>query len=97
MGYFANSDEGDAYEARYCRHCVHEKRNGTGCPIMLAHLLWAYGATPEQKEILDTLIPRDGIENRRCTMFVDLETVTRARKVRAATQPGLFDATKENG
>ena len=77
MGYFSNSDEGTAFENRWCSRCVHEERNGTGCHVMLTHLLWAYGATPEQKAILDCLIPRakDGLSNNQCTMFIDAETV----------------------
>lgn len=81
MGYFSNSDEGLAFESRWCNRCVHEERNGTGCHVMLVHLLFAYGATPEQEKVLDVLIPRskDGLSNNQCSMFIDAETVKRKR------------------
>lgn len=73
MGYFSNGSEGDDYEARYCARCVHEKEGG--CPVILAHVLFAYDLCNDKehpgKVMLDMFIPREGIENWECTMFVE--------------------------
>lgn len=69
MGYFPNSDAGLAYEAQYCDRCVHQKPDNGGCAVWLAHMLFNYG-TADQAEVLNVLIPRDGIVNLQCRMFV---------------------------
>lgn len=71
MGYFSNGCEGEDYEARYCNRCVHQKPDGPGCAVWLAHVLHNYRQTDEQKEILDLLIPRtaNGVWNAECAMF----------------------------
>lgn len=70
MGYFSNGTEGEIYFQSYCEKCIH----GDSCPVWDAHLAFNYDCcnatgTPG-KAILDALIPRQGIENLQCTMFV---------------------------
>lgn len=73
MGYFANSGEGDIFEQENCAKCVHNDAD-KGCPVMLAHLVYAYELCNEEKHpgkiVLDMLIPRDGAFNGRCAMLV---------------------------
>lgn len=67
MGYFSNGCEGESYEAKYCRNCVHDER----CAVMLAHLLYNYDECNKKDSILHILIPRgkDGF-NEQCKMFL---------------------------
>lgn len=72
MGYFPNGSEGDAYEQQYCSRCIHrENKDGTGCCVWLAHLLYSYRDCNGKDSILHLLIPRsaDGLENEQCKMF----------------------------
>ena len=77
MGYFSNGTEGMAYEAKYCEHCLNYR--GGMCPILVLHSLWNYealgvGSTPQAKQVaLDIFIPRNSVENKRCTMFLNAE------------------------
>jgi hypothetical protein len=76
MGYFSNGTEGDMYEARYCARCVHsvDDPEKPGCPVMLAHVLYAYeecGKKSNAAHVLEILIPRDGAFNAQCAMFVE--------------------------
>lgn len=81
MGYFSNGTEGEAYEARFCAHCV----NQDGCWIWLQHLLHNYEEANKPDSFLHRLIPRttDGW-NGQCVMFrakpppVDLAVVRQA-------------------
>jgi hypothetical protein len=84
MGYFANSDEGMAYESEWCERCVHSGPNAKPCAVWGAHLLYAYGADGKTKDVLDLLIPpaASGIGNKKCEMFVTVEDVKRKRKER---------------
>lgn len=68
MGYFSNGTEGMIYEERWCNRCVHQS---AGCAVWMAHLLYAYNGTKEQKEMLNIFIPRskDGLANLKCRMF----------------------------
>lgn len=72
MGYFSNGTEGDIFEANNCAKCAHNVESG--CPVMLAHLVYAYELCNEEKHpgkiILDMLIPRKGAFNGRCAMFM---------------------------
>lgn len=86
MGYFSNSDEGVAYEAEWCSKCVHYGTDGTRCAVLGAHVLFAYGAKGEAEQILGELIPRRGIRNLKCRMFVTVEDLTRKRRERANDQ-----------
>lgn len=71
MGYFSNGSEGDLYRARYCDRCLHgQETDGKLCAVWDAHLLYCYGATAQQAAVLDELIPRNGISNGECRMFV---------------------------
>lgn len=82
MGYFSNGSEGDAYEAKYCNRCVHSGEDGTGCNVMLAHVLFAYeecNRDSNAKRMLDMLIPRDGAFNGECTMFVPVDRLAKAQ------------------
>lgn len=77
MGYFSNGTEGDLYQDRYCRRCVHYgPEDGPGCPIWGAHLAYNYELTnvPHMespgKAILDSLIPIGPDEfNEQCRLF----------------------------
>ena len=71
MGYFSNGTEGVMYQERYCERCVHFKPEDGGCMVWLAHIDMNYKQhdVPAVKEILDLLIPREGIENQECSMF----------------------------
>ena len=71
MGYFSNGCEGEAYEAEYCDHCLHQhgQDGDSGCAVWLAHLLRNYDECNNAKSILHMLIPRDGITNKKCLMF----------------------------
>jgi hypothetical protein len=75
VGYFSNGCEGDSYFAAYCEHCIH--RDGadgkSGCVVWLAHLLHNYDECNNKDSILHLLIPRNGIVNEKCTMFVEDE------------------------
>lgn len=74
MGYFSNSTAGHAYEAKYCSRCIHDDYD-KGCAVMLLHLVWNYDQNKDDtmKFALDALIPRDGIENKRCELFIQKE------------------------
>ena len=67
MAYFSNGTEGELYEARYCRRCVHDINQD--CPIILLHLMRNYEDCNNPDSILHVLIPRNGIENAKCRMF----------------------------
>ena len=73
MGYFPNGTAGEIYYDQWCSRCIHEREmregsDGPGCPIWAAHLLWNYD--DKRKEFLDWFIPRDGLHNEQCKMFV---------------------------
>lgn len=77
MGYFSNGTEGMMYEEAFCRRCIHYgPEEGPGCPVWLAHLLFAYeecNSDSNAKTMLDMLIPVKGIDNQQCMMFVEKE------------------------
>lgn len=73
MAYFSNGIEGEAYEAQYCQRCIHYAEGL--CPVLMLHTLWNYDAVGENADAdkalaLNVLIPRKGIENLRCTVFI---------------------------
>lgn len=70
MGYFSNGTEGMAYEERWCSRCIH-RDDETGCAVMLAHNLHNYDECNNPASILHMLIPRNGIENEQCEMFIE--------------------------
>lgn len=69
MAYFSDATESDLYRIQYCDVCAHNNR----CPIWKLHLLYNFEQMVNEhiQKILDTLIPRDGAENRQCRMFFD--------------------------
>ena len=75
MGYFSNGTEGMDYQAKYCERCLHDANQD--CPIWLAHLLHNYKECNNPESILHMLIPREGIENGQCKMFVEQGKVYR--------------------
>lgn len=73
MGYFSNGCEGDSYEAAYCSRCVHRdgKDGKSGCAVLLAHMLHNYEECNKPDSILHLLIPRVGLSNGECSMFIE--------------------------
>ncbi len=100
MAYFANGDEGDYYEARYCSKCHHQPENPDdgGCAVLLVHLLHNYDQEPGNAEskILSTLWPREGARNLDCRMFVPRDSIVRA-KATTPPPPALSPADREVG
>lgn len=73
MGYFSNGTEGEIYEANWCSHCIHspEDVDHPGCAVWLLHLLHNYEECNKEDSFLHILIPREGIGNGQCRMFVE--------------------------
>ena len=75
MAYFANGTEGQIYEDHYCARCIHslghDANKGECCPVLLLHLLWNGDKIEDRELALDLFIPREGIHNKQCEMFVD--------------------------
>jgi hypothetical protein len=72
MGYFSNGTEGEDYQQKWCSRCLHENvEKYIGCPVWNLHLLHNYDECNKPDSYLHRLIPRDGTENKRCSMFVD--------------------------
>ena len=75
MAYFPNGTSAEIYEANYCDHCRHQKPDDGGCAVMLAHLIHNYDAVGSDanealRDVLNLLIPMDGIEAKQCAMFL---------------------------
>lgn len=75
MAYFSNGTEGEQYEEKYCERCIHYGDENKGCPIWDAHLFFSYELCNKEndpgKQILDMLIPMDGVWAGECRMFVE--------------------------
>ena len=69
MGYFSNGIEGDSYYEHYCSRCLHDKDDS--CPVWNAHMIHNYKECNNEESILHMLIPREGIRNGACLMFVE--------------------------
>lgn len=69
MGYFANGSEGEAYQAKWCRRCVHDADGS--CPVFDLHVLYNYGQSkkPSTASALAMFIPREAGGNGQCVMF----------------------------
>lgn len=80
MAYFSNGCEGDSFHAQQCAKCVHDLSGK--CPVWNMHLAHNYdqhpehAKTPEEKataeawaEVLETLIPTEGLYAGKCRMF----------------------------
>lgn len=81
MGYFSNGTEGEMYREKYCERCVHDGHGENNCPVWSLHLLHNYDQNENEtlKALLDELIPREGICNQQCRMFIPLPQVKRWR------------------
>ena len=66
MGYFSNGTEGECYEEQYCMKCRHHG----DCAVWDAHMLYNYDECNKEESILHLLIPRKGIHNLKCKMFI---------------------------
>jgi len=73
MGYFSNGSECDSFRAAMCDKCWHDRNQN--CPIWLAHLIHNYEDCNKKDSILHLLIPRNGIHNGDCKLFVDKSRV----------------------
>lgn len=73
MGYFSNGTEGEMYADEWCSKCIHEKH----CAVWDAHFLYNYRECNKKESILDVLIPRNGIWNSKCRMFIDANDAQR--------------------
>lgn len=100
MGYFPNGTAGDMFEAEFCSKCVHED-DEKGCPVMLAHVLYAYDLCNEDeaknpgKHVLEMLIVQDEKRNtQRCSMFVSVSRLKMSR-ARAAKHEKLEERLAE--
>jgi hypothetical protein len=98
MGYFSNGTEGEAYTARYCNQCEHDRiwreQEKDPCQVWNMHLIHN-GAKGDLGEQLDQFIPRtkDGLGNEQCRMFVP---VSRLKKtpLDSYARPKLIDWPK---
>ena len=68
MAYFSNGTEGLIYGDRYCSKCVHGQ--GEPCAVWDAHVLYSSEFCNARSNPLDILIPRNGITNEQCRMFI---------------------------
>lgn len=69
MGYFSNGTEGMMYEDQYCSKCQHQG----DCAVWDAHMIFNYDECNKKDSLLHFFIPRDGIRNERCKMFIELK------------------------
>lgn len=78
MAYFSNGHEGDYYEEKYCRRCVHGWHDSPPgapmCPVWRLHMIWNYDAVGQNADetkatALNTLWPTEGVHNGPCSMF----------------------------
>jgi len=101
MTYFSNGTEGDLWEDHNCPGCVHHQAEA-GCPVLVAHLIGnhdQHGEDPKAKvvkDVLDTLIPREGVYSGPCSMRVPVD----GREAQAAmvlAQEELVIKTREAG
>ena len=74
MGYFSNATEGDFYESIYCIKCIHNHPE-CGCPCLEAHKIWNYAECNNEDSLLHKMIPREGIENKKCIFFMEIDDV----------------------
>ena len=66
MAYFSNGAEGLDYEKQWCERCAHYP----DCAVLLAHSQYNYEHCNNKESILHILIPRKGIHNEKCKMFM---------------------------
>jgi len=83
MGYFSNGTSGAYYQDDYCFRCKHWRLDDTGtegCPVWDAHLIHNYSECNKADSILHFFIPRNGVKNLACTMFISRTKSKRTRK-----------------
>jgi len=80
MGYFSNGEEGMAYEEAWCLNCCHYGEIGENCAVLEAHSIYNYAECNNQDSILHILIPRDGLGNARCGMYISIKQEDRQWK-----------------
>jgi hypothetical protein len=66
MGYFSNGSEGLDWQVHNCDKCLNADELGA-CAIWDAHLL--YNGEEGKKDVLNMLIPKDGIWNGQCKLL----------------------------
>jgi hypothetical protein len=101
MAYFPNATAWEFWAEDNCFKCLHwpKAEDDEPCPVEMAHMLYNYQQGDEGEDcpirtMLDMLIPRDGIANKRCAMFrasVDAEA-DEAERHRLAAQPAKYAA-----
>jgi len=72
MAYFPNGTSGMIYEEKWCARCIHRSvEDGTGCAIMLAHMVYNYDYAGNPHNPLNLLIPvgEDGFPLQ-CNLFI---------------------------
>jgi len=76
MAYFSNGTEGALYEDRYCYRCIHgpEHDEGQGCAVWVLHLI--HNGESDKRELLDALIPMEGVRPGQCRMFVECSPIS---------------------
>ena len=90
MAYFSNGSEGRDYEEQYCSRCANHREHPdqpmgdvADCAVWALHFDYNYeqgGKTKlgkAIKNILDTLIPMDGIYAGECSMFLERQDVVK--------------------
>jgi hypothetical protein len=70
MAYFSNGTEGEVYQSRYCEHCQHGQDDD--CAVWLAHFVHQGSGASAADGVLNTLIPREGIVNKQCRVFLPM-------------------------
>ena len=68
MGYFSNGTEGLIIRSSFATAV--STTFGQDCPVWLAHMLHNYKECNNEDSILHLLIPRKGITNGQCLMFL---------------------------
>jgi hypothetical protein len=80
MGYFPNGTSGMDWQESWCMRCANYRDlgdgRGPGCPVWDVHILFCHGHGDTFVTLLDTLIPRKGLDNE-CAMFLPADTLTR--------------------
>ena len=69
VGYFASARAQADYRWRFCEHCQHEGQ----CPVWALHGIWGdlQCCDREKADVLGMFIPRNGLSNKPCLMFVE--------------------------
>jgi hypothetical protein len=101
MGYFSNGTEGALYYEQWCSRCIHDNEDKEiYCPVWGLHLTHNYAACNDDASPLHALIPREGMGNGRCTMFVDrglLSNLAIQKFESDAALPATRDMEASNG